>query len=259
MAEKHSTLMNCAPDFRESVCIHTSKIFDSCKDKDCVEDLRVYPTLCSQEIIDNSFSIRPRTARLLYADVRVDEINFNRGCYTVDVTYFYEVTGEAFPNERTVNGLAVFDKRVILYGSEGSSRVFTSRSDGITTRSNSMPIAVVEAVDPLPLSMKIVNSDCCCERDCCHEIPEHICCAFAEELVTERTDRQLHVSLGQFSIIRLERDTQLLIPVYDYCLPHKECGGGAEDDPCSIFSGVPFPVDDFFPPNSTKGHSCACN
>ena len=24
---------------RESVCIHTRKIFDSCRDKDCVEDL----------------------------------------------------------------------------------------------------------------------------------------------------------------------------------------------------------------------------
>ena len=29
---------------REAVCIHTKKIFDSCKDKDCIEDLRVYPT-----------------------------------------------------------------------------------------------------------------------------------------------------------------------------------------------------------------------
>ena len=28
---------------REAVCIHTRKIFDSCKDKDCLEDLRFYP------------------------------------------------------------------------------------------------------------------------------------------------------------------------------------------------------------------------
>ena len=27
---------------REAVCIHTKKIFDSCKDKDCIEDIRVY-------------------------------------------------------------------------------------------------------------------------------------------------------------------------------------------------------------------------
>ena len=28
---------------REAVCIHTKKIFSSCRDKDCVEDLYVYP------------------------------------------------------------------------------------------------------------------------------------------------------------------------------------------------------------------------
>ena len=33
---------------REAVCINTRKIFDSCRDKDCVDDLRVYPTLSSQ-------------------------------------------------------------------------------------------------------------------------------------------------------------------------------------------------------------------
>ena len=36
---------------RESVCIHTRKIFDSCRDKDCVEDLRFYPTAAAQEVL----------------------------------------------------------------------------------------------------------------------------------------------------------------------------------------------------------------
>ena len=33
---------------RESVCIHTKKIYDSCRDKDCIEDLRFYPTQAAQ-------------------------------------------------------------------------------------------------------------------------------------------------------------------------------------------------------------------
>ena len=103
---------------REAVCIHTRKIFDSCKDKDCVDDLRVYPTACSQAYIDNAFSIRARSAELLYADVHVKEITFNKGYYTVDVTYFYRVKGETFPAGETVTGLAIFDKRVMLFGSE---------------------------------------------------------------------------------------------------------------------------------------------
>ena len=62
------------------------------------------------------------------------------------------------------------------------------------------------------------------------------------------------MSLWQFSIIRLERDTQLLMPIYDYCLPEKECTcGGNEDDPCEIFRHVKFPVDEFFPPNQAPG------
>ena len=28
---------------REAVCVHTRKIYDSCRDKDCMEDLRFYP------------------------------------------------------------------------------------------------------------------------------------------------------------------------------------------------------------------------
>ena len=97
---------------REAVCIHTRKIFDSCRDKDCVEDLRVYPTACSQARLDSALSVRPRSAELLCADVHVKEITFNKGYYTVDVTYFYRVRGETFPGCEPVCGLAIFDKRV---------------------------------------------------------------------------------------------------------------------------------------------------
>ena len=30
----------------------------------------------------------------LYAEVNVEAITFNKGYYTVDVTYFYKITGE---------------------------------------------------------------------------------------------------------------------------------------------------------------------
>lgn len=249
MAEKASNAANPA-HCRESVCIHTRKIFDSCKDKDCIEDLRVYPTCGSQAIIDTAFSIRPGTAKLLFANVRVEELNFNRGCYTVDVTYFYKVTGRAFPGDRLVCGLAIFDKRVVLYGSEGGSKVFTSHNGGICDNIyDNLPIAVVEAVDPLALSMKIVDSASIDMRDTdVRDIPKEITKGFDDELITTCTCKQLFVTLGQFSIIRLERDTQLLMPVYDYCIPDKECAAGGDEDPCTLFSNIPFPVNDFFPP-----------
>ena len=81
---------------REAVCIHTKKIYDSCRDKDCIEDLRFYPTQSSQCAIDRAISIKAGTAELLYVYIDVEPVGFNRGFYTVDVRYFYRVTADAF-------------------------------------------------------------------------------------------------------------------------------------------------------------------
>ena len=80
-------------------------------------------------------------------------------------------------------------------------------------------------------------------------IPEFINCAFPEGLVLCDTKRRWYVTIGQFSIIRLERDTQLLIPAYDYSMPDKECPCVTEDDPCSLFGRIRFPMEEFFPPD----------
>ena len=66
----------------------------------------------------------------------------------------------------------------------------------------------------------------------------------------------VYITLGQFSIIRLERDSQLLIPVFDYCMPEKECTGCGSDDPCTLFSRISFPVDEFFPPDAIDNCEC---
>ena len=245
---------------REAVCIHTKKIFDSCKDKDCIEDLRVYPTRGCQEVIDRAVSVKAGCAELLYAYIDVEPVTFNRGFYTVDVRYFYRITADAFvgaarPVELT--GLAVFDKRVILFGSEGSAKVFTSTgkncgSDVQGLPATTAPTAVVESVDPIILGMKLVEVCQCHHHDNCCEIPPAVCACFPEELVTGGDVHRLFVTLGQFSIIRLERDTQLLMPAYDYCMPEKDCDCGCDcrqEDPCELFRKVQFPVGEFFPPN----------
>ena len=257
MAENQNRAPNGgAQCINEAVCIHTNKIFDSCMDKDCIEDLHVILCPSSQAIVDTAISIRPRNAVLLNADVRVDDINFNKGCYSIDVTYFYKVTGEAFPGERKVTGLAIFEKRVILYGGTGGSKTFTSTHCGPIKKHSTLPIAVVEAVDPLPLSMRIADAALLEAADGeMRDIPDEINELFEEGLMTTCAGKQLYVTLGQFSIIRLERDTQLLAPIYDYCMPDKECAG-TEQDPCTLFSTIPFPVSDFFPPKQPGCSTC---
>ena len=250
---------------REAVCVHTRKIFDSCRDKDCIEDLRVYPTRSSQEVLDRALSVRAGCAELLYAYIDVEPVSFNRGFYTVDVRYYYRITADAFvgagrPVE--ITGLAAFDKRVILFGSEGGAKVFTSAGvegspDLQDLPRSTAPVAVVEAVDPIILGMKLV--DVCDIRpgdSGCAEIPMGVTACFPEGLVAGGDAHRLYVTLGQFSLVRLERDTQLLMPVYDYCMPEKECDCGScgcGEDPCELFRKVQFPVGEFFPPNTLPG------
>ncbi|MFR1516809.1 MAG: hypothetical protein ACLSTT_05810 [Evtepia gabavorous] len=287
---------------REAVCIHTKKIYDSCRDKDCIEDLRVYPTRSSQAVIDRALSVRGGRAELLQAYIDVEPASYNRGFFSVDIRYYYRITAEAFvggSRPAEISGLAVFDKRVLLFGSEGNAKIFTSRyrpeepdCQGLG-RSN-LPEAVVEAVDPIVLSLKLIDPcDFVCPPPCpppcnpCNPCPRRLplrCCA--ENELTEIPPASAPAStaswpstglpaalcdLGQFSMVRLERDSQLLIPMYDYCMPTRECAGGDEDgddDPCEIFRQIRFPVGEFFPPstlpgmeeeeNCGGGASCSC-
>ena len=248
---------------REAVCIHTKKIYDSCRDKDCLEDLQFYPTVDAQAVLDTAINVRAKSAELLYVTTDVEEVTFNRGFYSVDLRYFYRITADAYTgtNRYTeIEGLCVFDKKVILFGSEGSAKIFSSNTvlNGLDTQvlsRTNLPTAVVEAVDPILLGMRLVDTCGNCQGpcDCGSEIidvPDFIAASFLSALTFEPAERRIYVTLGQFSIVRLERDSQLLIPTYDYCMPDKECVGSGDDDPCALFSKINFPVDEFFPPDT---------
>lgn len=255
---------------REATCIHTQKIYDSCQSKDCLEDLRFYPTAGSQAILDNAQTVRSARAELLHVSVQVDPVGFHRGFYTVDLRYYYRITAEAVSGGRCrvtpVVGLALFDKRCILYGSQGTARTFRSDQScpgPAPCPGENLPTAIVEAVDPVVLGLRL--SDCGCAPSCqcpSGDLPEAILDAFDEAVSLEQScQKQLTVTLGQFSILRMERDSQLLIPVYDYCIPHKECqcDSPGEEDPCQLFQRIDFPVNDFFPPAAGEdGADCCC-
>ena len=247
---------------REAVCVHTRKIYDSCRDKDCIEDLRFYPKLQYVDVINHALSVKGGSADLLYVYVDVEPVNFNRGFYTVDMRFFYNVTLQAYtscPAPVTVEGLCVFDKRAILFGSEGSAKIFSSKfrsgePDIPMLRRSNLPEAVVEAVDPIVLDTRVDDG---CKPRCCEcgltEIPAFIARSFGEELVFDDSGRRrFYVTLGQFTLVRLERDTQLLIPVYDYCIPQSECSCGDQEDPCGLFRNVAFPIGEFFPPSTLE-------
>jgi hypothetical protein len=245
----------CNTPIKEAVCVHTTKVYDSCRDKECLMDLRLYPTRCSQNIIDAAINLKARKAELLWTYIDVEPVPFNNGFYTVDVKYFYKVTLDAFcgvgrPQE--VCGLCTFDKRTVLFGSEGSVRIFSSKfvpdaNDIQTYEKTNLPSAVVEVVDPIILGVKLC--DCCDKKSQCelNDVPEGIGQCFTDDIVVNDDGKVAFVTLGQFSIIRLERDIKLVMPTYDICLPEKECSGNAMD-PCELFDKFQFPVNEFFPP-----------
>ena len=228
---------------------------DACRDKDCIEDLRVYLTRDSQGILDRCANARARCVELIHTDIQVEAVPYNNGFYTLDITFYYRVVADVTVGGTrpvTVYGLAVFSKRALLFGGEGSAKVFTDTNCCKRRSSCSMPHAVVEVVDPMVLSSNVVDACNCC-GGCCDlpELPECVLSWFDDELVLSGECRRLVVTIGQFSIVRLERDTQLLIPAFDYCIPTKVCSetgsvGGAES-PCDIFSRIDFPVDSFYP------------
>ena len=266
MSEQHTDTQRCSPDQRQSMSIHTRKITDSCRDKDCIEDLRVYLTTGSQQLLDSSANARVRSAELLYTYIDVEPVAFDRNHYCIDVTFYYRVLADAVvgaSRPATLYGLAVFSKRAVLCGEDSRAHIFQSNTrlgqpDGLPLYAANLPTAVVEVLDPMVLSSKVKDVCECTCNEVMAQIPAAIRSRFDEELVLSGDRRRLFVTLGQFSIIRLERDVQLVVPVLDYSIPTKECceTPGCAEDPCEMFSRIPFPAMEFSPKSCDNTDGC---
>ena len=75
MAEQAQDALRCGG--QQSMSIHTRKITDSCRDKDCIEDLRVYLTTGSQAQLDAAPNARIRCAELITTRVDVEKAAFD--------------------------------------------------------------------------------------------------------------------------------------------------------------------------------------
>ena len=272
MSERCDSLRCDPQELCQAMSIHTRKITDACRDKDCIEDLRVYLTADSQNTLDNAAGARVRCADLVYAYIDVEPVAFDRNHYCVDVTFYYRILADAIvgaSRPAPLTGLAVFSKRVVLCGEDSRTQVYTSRTrigqaDGLTAYAANRPTAVVEVLDPMVLSSKVKEvCDCNCGDSALVQLPGCVRELFDNELVVSGERRRLFVTLGQFSVIRLERDAQLVVPVVDCAIPSRECcdAAGSTEDPCEMFSRIPFPTSQFCPtgcadPSTATQDSC---
>lgn len=261
MSEQCPDGLRCDPqDLRQAMAVHTRKITDACRDKDCVEDLRVYLTTSSQQTLEEAGSVRVRSAQLLYTYMDVEPVAFDRNHYCIDITFYYRILADAIVGANrpvALTGLAAFSKRAVLCGEESKAHIFTSDGelDPTLPGSHNLPAAVVEVLDPMILGSKVQETTPGSTEILPVQIPQAIRNMFDEDLVLTAT-KQLLVTLGQFSIVRLERDVQIIVPLVEYAIPSKTCtdGGCCPEDPCELFSKIPFPAQQFTP----RGCNSAC-
>ena len=246
---------------KEMVSIETNRILDACRDRDCYENVKVLLTDFGRDIIERTSTVRTKNACIASANITIDPVQFNRGFYTVTIRFYIKLLFEACTGcsrSQEFEGIAVVEKRVILYGSESNVSIFRSGADAgdfcacpdVVNCSKNVPSAVLEAVDPIVLSTRVMEDEdkckCCC---CCYaaDIPESVTYNLDGNLNDFDGDGQrfLAVSLGIFSIVRIVRPAQYLINATEYSVPDKECVVGCENDPCSIFHNMAFPTSEF--------------
>ena len=129
MAENRQSSSFGDRNAKEMICIDTYRILDSCRDKDCFEDVRVFLTDYGQEIIEKTCAVRAKSASILWAYIDIDPVPFNRGFYQLSIKIYVKVTCEACVgpgNIQTFDGLGVVEKRLILFGSEGNVNIYIS-------------------------------------------------------------------------------------------------------------------------------------
>lgn len=269
MGENRFSCSGSASGARDSFGIEASRILDACRDRDCFENVRVFLTAIGEDLITRTNQVRVKSAKLCGANIVTDPIQFNRGFYAVNVRFYVKLSFEVcvpMGQSQEFDGIAVLEKRVVLYGGESNVSVFRSSATesycstpDLVCCAKNHPEAVVEAVEPIVLGAQIMESAaqcrCCC---CCCDIPVPVADCLNGTLAEEEGGRFLAVSLGIFSVVRLVRAGQLLVQGTEFCLPDKECCEPDNDDPCGSFRKMPFPTAEFCPitaPAATAGGS----
>ena len=252
--------------FREAVCVNASRVYDACRDRECLEDMRVFFVDRDQELIDNAIGVRLKSAEVCNVIIDTEPVPFNRGYYCVELAIYFAVKVEVTLSPATapceVCGVSVYNKKAILFGSEGCVKVFSSDfvcgdDDTQSLPSGNLPKVTCQIADPICLGAKL---ETLCDV-CCPCIPKAVSRRFPGCFDHPCGQRSVSVTLGIFMIIQLERQVQMLIPVYDFCMPEKICMEEHQDDPCELFGRISFPTDAFFPPNACDfpaSGDCGC-
>ncbi len=282
MSDHRIPAPGCKPEPR-CVCVETNRILDSCRDRDCYENVRVFLTDLGEDIIEHTSQVRVKNAAIAWTYIGIDPVQFNRGFYTVHIRFYIKLILEGClcpGRAQEFDGIAVLEKQVVLFGGDSCVSIFRSGVDSTgfcaepepCYKERSLPTAVIEAVDPIVLGVRVLEPVCpepvccCC---CACDVPPSITaclsaplCGTCEGSCDREGGRKLVVSLGIFSLVRLLRPAQYLIHATDFIIPDKECVSATPDDPCELFRSMAFPIAEFtpspLPPPLPDRNRCGC-
>lgn len=232
----------------DGVPVRVNRVFDSCSDKDCMTNLKV--TITDGTLPSGINIVRSRAATVDNVYVSVEPVPFNKGFYSIDLTFTFNLEILGYENSRstpiTLNGTAYATKNCILYGSESSVRTFTSDDNiaeapvDIESRNTNLPTAYVSVLEPIVLETKIGTVYC------------------GNEIQDPENPRSIFVTLGLFSVVELTRPVTIMVPTLDYTIPKKECCVDSES-PCEVFDRLKFPEEEFSPLSICNNNTdCDC-
>lgn len=229
-------------DSISAVPVRLDRVFDSCSDKDCITNLQVMLE-GGAELPQQYTSVKTRCVSIDDICMSVEPIPFNRGYYTVDITYTFGVELLCYSRNceapAVMRGMASASKSVILYGSESNTKTFFSNGArvGDTNRCCdvvNLPTASCQCVDPIALETRICVLP--------PMPPEN----GQEPPQFPAPRRTVVLTLGVFSVVELTRPVTMSVAAYPYQVPTKTCSGDT-DSPCEVFSRLNFPTEEFVP------------
>lgn len=256
-------------------CIIAAKVYDSCREQDCLrcDDLgpaRAAEESCLDGVQYNECDIinpprcadsveidRLRIKKVIITDKRPCE--FRRGFWDITIKYVFEYTLIFRDANGCVIGcikaFSIAVKKVSLFGSMGNDLVLATdllKYNCDNVMFDGEPFVWVEA-KAVALEAEICYRRCPCDSD-----PGH---------------GYINVTIGLFAIVKIYRIVNLTVQSRGFCIP-PECEEISPIEPCDFFDNLDFPMDIFAPPqkpefeagisgnipNSRKNDkSCGCN
>ncbi len=279
---------NCCGNNANEECIIAQKIFDQLRFQKCLSPAIIGPAraargisngteaFCEGDVIVppcNAVSVSIKNTSLSKIDIISKKKNpFRSSCWDVEVKYTFLYTLDFRNCESvcigTIEGTNSYNQKVTLFGgATGSSETEVTVASDLYQcfdETAAGPFVSVEGTGVgLLAELKYTNS-CTCNYPC-------NCGDTNMNDVSYGAPIAVNVTLGLFSIIRMFRTTNLLIPTSGNCIPD-EIRCVSNPDPCDFFDKLEFPMEIFAPKtdvthcrglgNCTSGgnvNDCGCN